>query len=97
MAGKRSRFEEYKSRHNGTLADSNDSCEIEAIFDRLHERVHEAMEQFELSKTRENDWIRVNKEAQKLLDQLPKEKGIPSVLTVFVLLSSLDKESNRAR
>jgi hypothetical protein len=39
MAGKKSRFETYKSRHNISLAELNDHCEIEAVRDRLHERV----------------------------------------------------------
>ena|ERR1700723_670211 len=90
MVGKKSRFEKYKSRHNSGLAESNDQCEIEAVLDRLHDRVHEAMEQLDISETRDKDLLRVNMNAKRLLDNLPIEKPSESVLAVFAFLTGLD-------
>ena len=90
MVGKKSRFEKYKSRHNGTLAEFNDHCEIEAVLDRLHETVHEALEELDFSKTRDKDLSRVNMKAQRLLDNLSDEKRNESVLAVYAFFTILD-------
>jgi hypothetical protein len=90
MVGKKSRFESYKRRHNGSLAEFNDQCEIEAVLDRLHERVHAAMEELDASETRDKDLLRVNMNAKRLLDDLPIEKPYESVLAIFAFLTGLD-------
>jgi len=58
---------------------------------RLRHFAHDATDELETSPTQATDWERITKNAQVLLDHMPKAMGMESVLTVCVFLSSLDR------
>jgi hypothetical protein len=85
----KSRFEMYKARHNG-IPGPTGQCNIEASLDRLHDKLHDALDEFDELPERDQRWHQINCNAQKLIDDMPP-KGIDSVLTLFAFLLALDQ------
>jgi hypothetical protein len=79
-----------KARHGGAPP-GNDDCEIRLVLNRLDDKIHDAMEEFDKMPDRDQKWHEINCNAQKLLDDI-STKGAESVLAVFVFLSALDQD-----
>src|SRR5260370_41056482 len=64
------------------------------MLDRLHTYATEAMQELSVSPDRDETWAHIVKNAQRLLDAMPKDAGLESVLAVYVFLGSLDNANN---
>src|ERR1700693_243301 len=87
--GEITRFESYKKHHASPLITGD--CGIGAVLARFHDATHWAMDELAAKCDRKNEWTRITKRAERLLNTMPKDAGRESVLAVFLFLTSLDQ------